>query len=152
VTNRYPPLRSDSIRIIIDEDSSDRRLTLDYRAREVPKLLADLFVGRRAAVTRGPDGGVIARDLFARALLSDQPHYAGLAALWIVLHGSDLPPAFGPSLDDVLETTGKGSVTIRVSPDRCHWDYQIESPAGGVGGYVSLPAVPATLPPGAVLH
>ena len=129
------------IRVIVHIEDLDGQAVADVPVTQLPDWLDKL-----GTLTSSPmepyteEGAVVAAEIFRVAIAAEEYLVACIAATWISLHGTGLPPGFGLTMDD-LQGAGGGKLTIAVTSDRRSWEYLLESRAGNQGGFRTVPSV-----------
>jgi hypothetical protein len=139
MTADYPKVSPRNIRVIVHIADLDGQAVADVPVKQLSAWLDSLDTLTSSPMMKWTGGGaMVAAEIFRVALEAGEHMVVCLAATWISLYGTGLPPGFGLTLDD-LQEAGGDKLTIAVTSDRRSWEYLLESRAGNQGGFRTVP-------------
>jgi hypothetical protein len=132
---------SGTIRIIVHVAGVKGNAFADLPTTQLQRWLSDLDDLTDRPLGRWTiEGGQRAVRIFNVSASAGEHLVACLAALWILLYVPRPDGSPGLSLDD-LQTGADCTLTIRVSSDRCRWDYALTCRHGSQGGIRTVPGI-----------
>ena len=140
MTDTLPPIANGAVRIIV-QDATEGRMVAEFPAKHLPELL-DFSCITGPMPPRTVEGSLKAVSLYGEAMQREEELIACGVALWICVHGGDMPAMVGGLTFGDLRAAaeeGNGAIVVRMTPDGRDWEYLLSSDSGRqVGGRVRI--------------